>query len=118
MITFLLAAVGQQVYIAVDKKKLKTQMWYHYCHRNSHNMADCKAIMAVKKHKEAQDWFSGKKALPFFAKEINALKKQLKPSKAENRKEAESLLSTEINLSDGNDEIKDYFSSSYLVLLK
>jgi predicted DNA-binding ArsR family transcriptional regulator len=51
-----------------------------------------------------------KKALSFLLKKINALKKQLKPAKAENPKKskAESLLSMEINLSNSSDEMEEY----------
>jgi hypothetical protein len=94
-------------------KKQKTKMWCHYCDKNNHNTADCWEIAQAKKHKKAQHGtiLPGKKALPFLFDGINALKKQLKPTKAENpkRRKAESLLSTEINLTYCSDELEDYF---------
>jgi hypothetical protein len=43
--------------------------------------------------------------------ESNACKKQFKPAKVENfkRKKAESILSTEINLTNSSDEMEEYF---------
>ena len=54
-------------------------------------------------------------ALSFLFEEINALKKQLKPEKAENpkKRKAESLLSSEINLTHSSDENEEYFYSPY-----
>ena len=54
--------------------------------------------------------FRDKKALSFLFEEINALKKQLKPAKAENpkKRKVESLLSTEINLTHSSDEMEEY----------
>ena len=56
-----------------------------------------------------------KKALSFLFEEINAIKKQLKPAKAENpkKRKAKSLLSTEINLTHSSDEMEEYFSFPY-----
>jgi hypothetical protein len=56
-----------------------------------------------------------KKALSFLFKEIDALKKQLKPAKVENpkRKKVKSLLSTEINLTNSNDKTEEYFLFPY-----
>jgi hypothetical protein len=53
----------------------------------------------------------GKKALSFLFEEINSLKKQLKPVQPENpkKRKAESLLSTEINLTNSSDEMEEYF---------
>jgi hypothetical protein len=52
-----------------------------------------------------------RKALPFLFEEINSLKKQLKPVKPENpkKRKAESLFSTEINLTNSSDEMEEYF---------
>jgi hypothetical protein len=41
--------------------------------------------------------------LAFLFKEINALKRQLKPEKTD-KKQAESILSTEININTSSDE--------------
>jgi hypothetical protein len=59
-------------------------MWCHYCDKNSHNTADCRAITKFKKQKKT---FFEAKAGPrensltflFIFEEINALKRQLKP---------------------------------------
>jgi hypothetical protein len=56
------------------------------------------------------------KAVPgkmaFLLEEINALEKQLKPAKGTNHKErkAESLLSTEIDLTNSSNEDEEYFT--------
>ena len=79
-------------------------MWCHYC--------DKKEIAKVKQHKKAQYGTKAvPKALSFLFEEINALKKQLKPEKAENpkKRKAESLLSSEINLTHISDENEEYF---------
>jgi hypothetical protein len=58
--------------------------WCHYCDKNNHNMADCRAISKFKQHKkvlfEAKAG-PGKKSLAFFVilEEVNAIKRQLKP---------------------------------------
>jgi Retroviral aspartyl protease len=59
-------------------------------------------------------WVQGcsrEKALSFLFEEINSLKKHLKPVKPENpkKRKAESLLSTEINLTNSSDEMEEYF---------
>ena len=58
----------------------------------------------------------GENALSILFKKINALKKQLKPEKVENprKRKAESLLSTEINLTHSSDEMEEYFLFSLL----
>ena len=96
------------------RKKQKTKMWCHYCDKNNHNTADCREIAKAKQHKKAQHGSKavpGKKALSFLFEEINSLKKQLKPVKPENpkKRKAESLLSTEINLTNSSDEMEEYF---------
>jgi len=113
--------------VAVDNKKLITSsvgvgknkssnMWCHYCDKTNHNTADCKAIMRAKQHKKAKSEAKavpGKKALAFLFEEINALKKQLKPpAKGTNpkKRKAESLLSTEINLTNSSEEDEEYFA--------
>jgi hypothetical protein len=74
-------------------------MWCHYCDKNNHNTAHCRAIAKFKQQKNA--FFEAKarprkKSLAFLvdSKEINALKRQLKPEKAESSKKrkAESIL--------------------------
>jgi hypothetical protein len=74
----------------------------HYCEKNNHNTADCRAISKFKQKKKA--YFEAKSeprknCLAFLFEEINALKSQLKPENtASNKKrEAEPHLSTEIN---------------------
>jgi hypothetical protein len=59
-------------------------MWCHYCDKNNHNTADCRAIAKFKQPKKAR--FESKagpenKSLAFLFEEINALKRQLKPEK-------------------------------------
>jgi hypothetical protein len=76
-----------------------SNMWCHYCDKNNHNTADCRAISKFKQQKKASfEAKAGprKKSLAFLFEEINALKGQLKPektasSKKENKK-AESIL--------------------------
>jgi hypothetical protein len=66
-------------------------MWCHYCDKNNHNTADCRAIAKFKQQKkvcfEAKAG-PGKKCLvisflffSFLFKEINALKRRLNPEK-------------------------------------
>jgi hypothetical protein len=82
-------------------------MWCHYCDKNNHNTADCRAIAKFKQQKKAHFEAKagpGKKSLAFLVlfKEINALKRQLKREKTANSKKstkkAESILFTEINV--------------------
>jgi hypothetical protein len=61
-------------------------MCCHYCDKNNHNTADCRAIVKFKQQKKV--FFEakagpGKKslALLFLFEEINAVKRQLKPEK-------------------------------------
>jgi hypothetical protein len=107
-------------------------MWYHFSDKNNHNTADCRAIAKFKQQKKAcfeAKSEPGKKSLAFLFEEINALKRQLKPEKTANSKKrkAESILSTEINLtaSSGECEQQEYlftsskpFSSSKVKLAK
>jgi hypothetical protein len=79
-------------------------MWCHYCDKNNHNTADCRAIAKFKQQKKAcfeAKAGPAKKSLAFFFQEINALKRQLKPKKtaSSKKRKAESILSTEINQS-------------------
>jgi hypothetical protein len=64
-------------------------MWCHYCNKNNHNTADCRAISKFKQQIKA--YFEakavpGKKSLAFLFEEINALKRQLKPEKTASSK--------------------------------
>jgi hypothetical protein len=77
-------------------------MWCHYCDKNNHNTADCRAIAKFKQQKKAcfeAKAGAGKKSLAFLLEEINALKRQLKPEKtaSSQKRKAESILSTEIH---------------------
>jgi hypothetical protein len=86
-------------------------MWCHYCDKNNHNMADCRAIEKFKKQKntcfEAKSE-PGKKSLALIFEEIKALKSHLqsKPEKnsSSKKRKTESILSTEINLTTSNNE--------------
>jgi hypothetical protein len=90
-------------------------MWCHYCDKNNHNTADCKAIAKFNQQKNNKDRFEAKaeprkKSLSFLClfEEINALKRQvqLKHEKTaiSKKRKAESILSTEINLTTSSDE--------------
>jgi hypothetical protein len=75
----------------------------HYCDKNNHNTADCRAIAKFKQQKKAcfeAKARLGKKSLAFLFEEIDALKRQLKPEKttSSKKRKAESILSTEINV--------------------
>jgi hypothetical protein len=77
-------------------------MWCHYCDKNNHNTADCRAIAKFKQQKKARfeaKGGAGKNSLAFLFEEINGLKRQLKPEKtaSSKKRKAESILSTEIN---------------------
>jgi hypothetical protein len=102
-----------------------SNMWCHYYDKNNHNKADFRVIAKFKQQKkahfEAKDG-PGKKSLAFLFEEINALKRQLKPEKTtgSKKRKAESILSTEINLTTSSDEGEEYLftSSNPLVLAK
>jgi hypothetical protein len=85
-------------------------MWCHKCDKSDQNTVDCRAIIEFKQHKkvhfEAKSG-PGKKSLVFLSGEINALKRKLKTEKTASSKKrnAESLLSTEINLTTNSDEV-------------
>jgi hypothetical protein len=68
-----------------------------------------------KAHFEAKS-VPGKKSLAFLFEEINGLKRQLKPEKtaSSKKRKAESILSTEINLTTSSDEdtCEEYFFTS------
>jgi hypothetical protein len=70
-------------------------MWFHYCDKNNHNTADCRAIAKFKQQKNNKARFEaktgpGKKSLAFLFlfEEITALKMQLqlKPEKTASSK--------------------------------
>jgi hypothetical protein len=77
-----------------------SNMWCHYCDKNNHNTADCRAIAKFKQQKKAcfeAKAVPGKKSLDscFLFEEINALKRQLKPEKtasSSKKRKAESIL--------------------------
>jgi hypothetical protein len=90
-------------------------MWCHYCDKNNHNMADCRAIAKFKQQKttrlalkpkldpERSLWSS-----LFFSKKLMHLKgnwslKRLQAVRRATMK-AESILCTEINLTTSSDE--------------
>jgi hypothetical protein len=57
-------------------------MWCHYCDKNNHKTADCRAIANFKQQKNKKTFFEtkaglGKQYLAFFFQEINALKRKL-----------------------------------------
>jgi hypothetical protein len=76
-----------------SKNHKGSNMWFHYCDKNNHNTADCRAIAKFKQQKKNKARFeaktgSGKKSLAFLVlfKEINAVKRQLKPEKTASSK--------------------------------
>jgi hypothetical protein len=74
-----------------SKNHKGSNMWCHYCDKNSHNTADCRAIANFKQQKKAHveaKAGTGKKYLAFIFlfEEINALKRQLKPEKTASSK--------------------------------
>ena len=88
-------------------------MWCHFCEKNNHNTADCRAIAKAKQRKNGHSetkTVPGKKSLAFLFEEINSLKKQLNTKTPNSKKrKTESLLSTEINLTTTSDEDEEYF---------
>jgi hypothetical protein len=96
-----------------SKNHKGSNMWCQYCDKNNHNTADYKAISKFKHQKKACSEAKagpGNKCLAFLVlfEEINALKRQLqlKPEKtaSSKKKKADSILSTEINLTTSIDE--------------
>jgi hypothetical protein len=99
-----------------SKNHKRSHMWCRYCDKNKHNTADCRVIAKFKRQKKA--YFEAKagprkKSLVFLFEDINPLKRQLKPEKtaSSKKRKAESILSTEINLTTSSDdgEDKQYF---------
>jgi hypothetical protein len=89
-----------------SKNHKGSKMWCHFCDKNNHNTADCRAIVKFQQQKNNKAHFEtksgpGKKSLVLIFEEINALKRKLKPEKTANIKKrtrkAESILSIEIN---------------------
>jgi hypothetical protein len=86
-----------------SKNHKGSNMWCHYCDKNNHKTADCRAIAKFKQQKKNKACFEAK-AVPgknslaflFLFEEINSLKRQLKPEKTSSNKKrkAESILST------------------------
>jgi hypothetical protein len=96
-----------------SKNHKESNMWCHYCDKNNHNTTDCRAIVKFnqqKKNKARLEAKAGlrKKPLAFLVlfEEINALKRQLKPEKTaiSKKRKAQSILSTEINVTTSSDE--------------
>jgi hypothetical protein len=86
-----------------------SNIWCHYCDKNNHNTADCRAI--AKSKPQRKTCFEAKsgtrnKSLAFPFEEINAFKRQLKHEKtaSSKKRKAESILSTEISLTTSSDE--------------
>jgi hypothetical protein len=76
-----------------SKNHKGSNMWYHYCDKNNHNTADCRAIAKFKHQKKA--CFEAKagprkKSLAFLIlfEEINALKRQWNPGKTASSKKS------------------------------
>jgi hypothetical protein len=96
-------------------------MWCHYYDKNNHNTDDCRAIVKFKQQKKAcfeANAGSGKKCLviSFLFEDIDERKSQLKPEKtaSSKKRKAESILSTEINLTTNSNEgeNKEYLFTS------
>jgi hypothetical protein len=81
-------------------------MFCHYCDKIGTTRPICREIAKVKHSKAVLR----KKTLSFLFEEFNSLRKQLKPTKAENpkKRKTESTLSTEINLTNSSDEMEEY----------
>jgi hypothetical protein len=68
-------------------------MWCHYCDKNNHKTADCRAITKIKQQKKAHFEAKsepGKKLLAVIClfEEINALKIQFNPEKTTSSKKS------------------------------
>jgi hypothetical protein len=97
-----------------SSKNLKgSNMWCPNCDKNNHNTPDCRAIAKFKQQKNNKACFEakagpGKSLWPSFSKKLNALRRQLqlKPetTASSKKRKAEFILSTEINLTNRNDE--------------
>jgi hypothetical protein len=79
-----------------SKNHKGSNMWCHYCDKNNHNTADCRAIAKFKQRKKAHlacfEAKAGprKKSLAFLVlfEEIFALKRKFKPEKTASRKKS------------------------------
>jgi hypothetical protein len=94
-----------------SKNHKGSNIWCHYCDKNNHNAADCRATAKFKQQKKAcfeAKAGPGKKSLAFLFEEINAHKRQLKPEKtaSSNKRKVESILSTQSNFTTSSDEIE------------
>jgi hypothetical protein len=94
-----------------SKNHKGSNMWCHYCDKNNHKTADCRAIAKLKQQKKNKACFEAKavprkNSLVFLFEEVNALKRQWKPEKtaSSKKRKAESILCTEINLTTSSDE--------------
>jgi hypothetical protein len=94
----------------------RSNMWCHYCHKNNHNTADCREIAKFKKQKKVcfeSKAGPGKKSFAFLvlfeilmhSKGSWSLKRLQAVKRAQ--KKAESILSTEINLTTSSEEHED-----------
>jgi hypothetical protein len=88
----------------LNSMKSGSNMWCHYCDKNNHNTTDCRAIAKFKQQKKV--CFEAKSGprkkslvLNFLFKEINILKRQMKPENtaSSKKRKAKSILSSEIN---------------------
>jgi hypothetical protein len=66
-----------------SKNHKGSNMWFHYCDKNNHKTADCKAIAKFKQQKNNKACFEakarpGKYSLDFLFEEINALERHSK----------------------------------------
>jgi hypothetical protein len=72
-----------------SKNHKGSNMWCHYCDKNNHNTADCRANAKFKQQKKAHFETKagpGKESLAFLFEEIHALKRQLRPEKTASSK--------------------------------
>jgi hypothetical protein len=82
------------VYISVGKYSTNadsSNLWCHYCEENNHSTHDCRAISKFKNQKKALfEAIVGyvKSSLAFLFEDINSLKGQWKPEKAESNKKS------------------------------
>jgi hypothetical protein len=61
-----------------SKNHTGSNMWYYYCDKNNHNMADCRAIAEFKQQKKACFEATaglGNKSLALLFEVVNALKR-------------------------------------------
>jgi hypothetical protein len=62
--------------VGVGKSMKSSKQWCHFCDKNNHNTADCRAIAKAKQKKEAHYEAKAvpkKKSLAFLFEEINAI---------------------------------------------